>query len=208
MNGKSHKKVGDRSVNLTGYIDESMNKNKRLFTMSAIIAERMDWMWFEVDWETCIERINRQLRKDGRTQISRYHASDCSNRKGEFTGWEEEEIINLAKGLLKVLKMHNTKTMSYTIDLVALADAFPRWKSDPLRGGYDFLTAFLVREIGEWLGKCNNPDARIKLVYDRCQYGQIIQDSFQELMSHPNFARRLYFDTIEPSSWRKCRLRI
>ena len=206
MKGKSHRKVGDRSMNLTGYIDESINKDKRLFTMSAIIAERMDWMWFEVDWENCIKKINRQLKKDGRTPISRYHASDFSNGKGEFTGWAKEELIDLAKQLLNVLKAHNTKTISYTIDLVALAEAFPQWKSDYLRGGYDFLTAFLVREIAEWLGKCGNPNVRIKLIHDRCQYHQVIQESFQGLMSHPKFTHRIYFETVEPSSWQECKL--
>jgi Protein of unknown function (DUF3800) len=196
----------EKSMNLTGYLDESINKDRRLFTMSAIIAERMDWMWFEVDWENCIEKINRQLKKDGRIPISRYHASDCSNRKGEFAGWTKEELNNFAKQLLNVLRAHNTKTISYTIDLVAIAEAFPQWKSDPLRGGYDFLTAFLVREIGEWLSKCGNPNAKIKLIHDRCQYQQVIQDSFQGLMSHPKFAHRIYFEAVEPCSWQECKL--
>jgi len=107
---------------------------------------------------------------------------------------------------MNVLKVHNTRTFSYTIDLVALAEAFPHWKSDHLSGGYDFLPAFLVREIGEWLGKRNNPNARVKLIYDRCQYHQIIKESFQGLMSHPKFTHRLYFETIEPSSWQECKL--
>jgi hypothetical protein len=193
-------------MNLTGYIDESINKDRRLFTMSAIIAERMDWIRFEADWENCIEGTNRQLKKDERTPISRYHASDFSNGKGEFTGWTKEELMDLAKQLMNVLKMHNTKTISYTIDLVALAEAFPQWKHDHVIGGYDFLTAFLVREIGEWLGKRNNPNARVKLIHDRCQCNQIIQESFRSLMSHPKFAHRLYFETIEPSSWQECKL--
>jgi len=58
-------------MNLTGYIDESMSKDRRLFAMSAIIAERMDWIRFEADWENCIEGVNCQLKKDGRTPISR-----------------------------------------------------------------------------------------------------------------------------------------
>jgi len=202
----SHRKIDEKPMNLTGYIDESINKDKRLFTLSAIIAERMDWMWFEVDWENCIEKINRQLKKDGRTPISRYHASDFSNGKGEFTDWAKEELIDLAKQLLNVLKVHNTETVSYTIDLVTLAEVFPQWKSDPLRGGYDFLTAFLVREIGEWLGKYNNPKARVKLIHDRCQYNQAIQDSFQGLICNPSFRGRFYLETIEPSSWQKCKL--
>ncbi len=193
-------------MNLTGYIDESMSKDRRLFTMSAIIAERMDWIRFEADWENCIEGVNCQLKKDGRTPISRYHASDFSNGKGEFTGWTNEELRDLAKQLMNVLKMHNTKTISYTIDIVALAEAFPQWKSDHLRGGYDFLTAFLVREVGEWLGKRNNPDERVKLIHDRCQYHQIIEESFQGLMSHPKFTHRPFFETIEPSSWQECKL--
>src|ERR1035438_2626994 len=100
----------EKPMNLTGYIDESLNKAGRLFTMSAIIAERMDWMWFEVDWENCIEGINRQLKKDGRTPISGYHASDFSNGKGEFTGWGKEELIDLAKQLLNVLKVDRKST--------------------------------------------------------------------------------------------------
>lgn len=193
-------------MNLTGYIDESIDKDKRLFTMSAIIAKRMDWMWFEVDWENCIEGINRELKKQGRTPISRYHASDYSNGKGEFTDWGKGELVNLAKQLLDILKAHNTKTISYTIDLVALAEAFPQWKTDDLRGGYDFLTAFLVREIAEWLSKCGNPNVRIKLIHDRCQYNQVIQESFRGLMSHPKFTHRIYFETVEPSSWQECKL--
>ena len=193
-------------MNLTGYIDESISRDRRLFTVSAIIAERMDWMWFEVDWENCIDRVSRQLKIEGRTPISRYHASDFSNGKGEFEGWAKEELTDLAKQLMNVLKMHNTKTISYTIDLVALAEAFPQWNRDHLIGGYDFLTAFLVREIGEWLGKRNNPDARVKLIHDRCQNNQIIQESFRCLMSHPKFTHRLYFETIEPSSWQECKL--
>jgi len=193
-------------MNLTGYIDESINKDRKLFTMSAIIAERMDWIQFEADWENCIKRVNCQLKKDGRTPISRYHASDFSNGKGEFTGWRKEELIDLAKQLMNVLKMHNTRTISYTIDLVALAEVFPDWKSDSLRGGYDFLTAFLVREIGEWLSKCGNPNVKIKLIHDRCQYDQVIQAAFQGLLSNPKFDHRIYFETVEASSWQECKL--
>lgn len=193
-------------MNLTGYIDESISNGGRLFTMSALIAERMDWMWFQADRVNCLDKINRELKKEGRTLISRYHAADCSNIKGDFAGWTKVELINLAKQLLNIFEAHNTKTISYTIDLVALAEAFPTRKGDPLRCGYDFLTAFLVREIGEWLGKRNNPDARVNLIHDRCQYNQIIQDSFQGLIGNPNFRGQFYFETIEPSSWQECKL--
>jgi hypothetical protein len=193
-------------MNLTGYIDESINKDMRLFTMSAIIAERMDWMWFEVDWENCIERINRLLKKDGRTPISRYHASECSNTVGDFNDWSQEEQRSLTKQLLDIFRAHNTRTISYTIDFIALAETFPQWKNDPLQGGYYFLTAFLVREIAEWLGKRDNPNDRIKLIHDRCQYNQTIQNSFQELLSNQLFKQRFNFETIKSSSWQECRL--
>ena len=206
MKGKSHENVGDKSVNLTGYIDESINKDKRLFTMSAIIAERMDWMWFEVDLVNCIEKINRRLEKEGRALISRYHASECSNKVGDFKDWSQEEQRSLTMQLLDIFRAHNTRTISYTIDFVALAEAFPQWKNDPLRGGYDFLTAYLVREIGEWLSKCGNPNVRIKLIHDRCQHKQTIQESFQGLVRNPVFRGRSYFETIEQSSWQECRL--
>jgi len=193
-------------LELTGYIDESLSGDQRLFTLSAIVAERLDWRQFEVEWGNCFEKINSQLKVDCRRPISRYHASDCSSRSGEFSGWTNAEQVNLTKQLLEIFQQHNTKTFSYTIDLDALARAFPQWKTDRPKGGYDFLTAFIVREIGEWLGKLNNSDAKIKLIHDRCQYSQTIKDSFQDLLRHPNFEHKRFFETIEPSSWETCGL--
>jgi hypothetical protein len=190
-------------LNLTGYIDESANEGGHLFTLSALVAERSAWKRFEVGWKNCVEKINTHLNKSGRLPISRYHASDCSSRVGEFAGWTTEEQKTLTKQLLAVFQAHNTKTFSYTVDLDALAEAFPLWKADPKKGAYDFLTAFLVREIGEWLGKRENASARIGLVHDRCQYGHTIKNSFQCLLRHPDFEHGRFFEAIESRSWQE-----
>lgn len=46
-----------------------------------------------------LESLNAKLKRQGRGQLTRYHAADCSLRKGEFAGWsvdEQKELTQLA----------------------------------------------------------------------------------------------------------------
>ena len=192
-------------VIIKGHVDESISADQRLFTFSAVIAEGIDWMWFDVDWQNCIEQVNRKLKKEGRKQISRYHASDCSSREGEFAGWTTDEQISLTQQLLNVFRNHYTKTIAYTVDLREFIEVFPEGQSDPLRTAYTVLTKFLMFEIGEWLHKLN-PKAKITLIHDRCQYNGTILQSFDKLKDDPSFKHRSCFTTLAPMSWEDCRL--
>jgi hypothetical protein len=193
-------------VKLTGYIDESISNGQHLFAMSALIAERSDWVRFEVDWKDCIKLVNRRLEREGRQQISRYHASDCSSRIGDFNGWTREEQIDLTKQLLNTFQSYNTKAIAFIVDLDAIAEFYPGGNNDRLSAAYDLLTAYLVREAGEWLDRRNNTAVQIDLIHDHCAYNHAIQNSFQSLMSHSKFKYQSYFGLIKPSSWRDCTL--
>jgi len=50
-------------------------------------------MWFESAWKKCLKSKNKELKKQDRRQLSRYHAADCAALRGEFEGWTIPEQI-------------------------------------------------------------------------------------------------------------------
>jgi hypothetical protein len=190
---------------LKGHIDESVNADQRLFTLAAVVSYGTDWTWFHVDWERCIEAVNRDLVKTGREPISRYHASDCSSRQGEFKDWGIEEQKDLTSKLLGVFASHPTRTIAYTIDLDAFKEVFPDAGRDCIKAAYSVLTKLLVFRIGEYLYNLN-PQARITLIHDRCPYNGTVLESFDKIKDDASFQFRHCLTTIAPMSWEDCRL--
>ncbi len=60
-------------------------------SLSCIVGDDGKWPYFENDWVKVLDWKNDQLKSQGRQQISRYHAADCSSRVGEFKGWTAAE---------------------------------------------------------------------------------------------------------------------
>src|SRR5260370_19166793 len=114
---------------LAAYVDES--GNDELFTLSCLVATFDAWVWFELDWRKCIDENNAELRQQGRTTISRYHAADASSRVGEFAGWTPNEVTELFKKLRGVFRKHITNTVAYTINLREFIEEFPPSADDP-----------------------------------------------------------------------------
>jgi hypothetical protein len=190
---------------LKGHIDESVSAEQRLFTLAAVVGYGTDWTWFHVDWERCIEAVNRDLVKAGRKPISRYHASDCSTRHGDFKDWGMEEQKDLTSKLLGVFAKHPTKTIAYTMDLDAFVEVFPEAAGDPKKAAYSVLTKLLVFKIGDYLYSLN-PRSRITLIHDRCAYNGTILESFDKIKDDASFQFRSCLTTIAPMSWEDCRL--
>src|SRR5713101_2368828 len=78
-----------------GYIDESYDNAQKIFAMSCLIAKGSQWWRMERAWKLHLAAVNRELKKQRRSLISRYHASDCSTRRNEFKGWTYKERDNL-----------------------------------------------------------------------------------------------------------------
>jgi hypothetical protein len=87
-----------------GYIDESYGGAEDAFALSCLIAKGKDWNEMVRAWKLHLATVNKRLKKEGRPLISRYHTSDCSNRRGEFEGWTTQEQIDFSIGLFGIFK--------------------------------------------------------------------------------------------------------
>jgi hypothetical protein len=82
--------------------------------------------------ETILRDKNQSLREQGRQQLSRYHAADCSSRKGEFKGWTVKEQVEFAKRLIAIFKKHFVNVIAYSMPLDEFVRVFPECKDDPV----------------------------------------------------------------------------
>ncbi len=187
---------------LAAYIDES--GNNELFTLSCVVAEFSAWLYFEFDWQKCLDVKNAQLEREGRQRLSRYHAADCSSRVNEFADWTVEEQISFVEDILGIFRKHITNTIAYTINLKELVEEIPGSAGDPKRSTYALLLKYLMIEIG------NNILGRedwqlVSIIHDRAKdYNQVLLDSFDAMINDDTFRHRNRFSSITPMSWEHC----
>ena len=190
-------------------MDESIDKNQELFALSCLLAKGKDWFEMERAWKLHLVAKNKQLKKAGRRPISRYHATDCNARKGEFEGWTSEEQIEFVKGLFGIFKRGGgVHAVGYDVHLDEVREVFPEWTGDRLEIAYYILTKFVMLTIGDdfkLLG--SNAPAKVTLFHDRTangKYDPTILRSFTEQVLDPDFGYAHYFTTIAPLAWQDC----
>lgn len=190
-------------MRLTGYIDESISKKDRIFTLSAVVGINEQWKNLTSDWVRLLDEENRRLKQQGRPPLTRYHASECNALDHEFEGWSKDEQISLTKTLFRLLKKYDLGTFAYSIDLMALADEI---KGGNLKeAAYSLCTNLLIFRLGKWLTeKSAGHDTLVTLVHDRCAYDSVILKQFNNLTADTNFRERKSFPSIEPMSWENC----
>ncbi len=129
---------------MRGYIDESYSP--KVFSLSCVLSNLSGWMHVESAWKKCIRAKNESLKKPGRTTISRYHATDCSLRLGEFKGWTTEEQIELTKKLVAIFNRNSSwaNVIAYSVPMDEFARQFPEYGSDRVGFCYSTLIKFLM----------------------------------------------------------------
>jgi hypothetical protein len=192
-----------RFMLLRGYIDESVGKEQKLFALSCLISKGADWLRLETAWKTYLAGCNRNLKKQGRPTIPRYHASDCSNQLGDFDGWTREEATAFTKGLLRILRRSKTMTVAYDVNLDDLCEVFPEAAKDRLRAAYSLVTKFLISSIWHDQGTLD-PLGKITLFHDRNPYDDEMLRSFNVMVKDTSWEGASYFTTIAPQSWEHC----
>lgn len=187
----------------TGYMDESVKGD--WFVYSCLVGDNPMWMFVEWAWGNMLEKTNRELAAQGRKQLKRYKAADCSSCLGDFKGWTKDEQIKLTQDILKIFSNHPLHVFSYSLNLKELVKEIPRARPNPIRFSYALLLQFLMLEIGEAIADVPQfRDEKIALIHDRCSYDGVLLNSFNEAMRDKGFKRRKFFTTIAPMGWEDC----
>lgn len=189
-------------------MDESYDNKQQLFALSCLIAAGSDWMAMDRAWKLHLAAKNRQLKKQGRPTISRYHASDCSGRKNEFRDWTLDERDDFVRGLFAIFRRVPTHTVAFDADLDDLYAVFPEWAGDRLRTAYQILTRFVMWTLGEDFERLANRQCKVKLFHDKTggdgKYDPIMLEAFNAQMTDEHFPYKQYFTTITPLAWQSC----
>ncbi len=194
---------------LSGYMDESYGPRQNVFSFSCILARSKDWDDMERRWKLHIAAKNKQLIKEGRKPISRYHASDCSGRRGEFEGWTRDERDEFVVKLFGAFKLFPSHTVAMEMQLNDLCEVFPEWAGDRLRAAYHVFTQFLMHQIVLDIRRMapSNSYAKVTLFHDRTasdgKYDPTILRAFNEAINRKGFDGRGYFTTIAPRAWER-----
>jgi hypothetical protein len=192
-------------MRVVGYIDESAND--KLFTLSCILTTPAKWTDIEIKWKAVLRGTNKALRKQGRQEISRYHAADCSSCKGEFAGWSVEEQIEFSKKLIAIIKYSMTSVMAYSMPLKDFVVVYPERSENPEKEMYGFLLQFvmtqLIHDIKKQAGHHLKP-YRIALIHDRSSRDGDMLAAFNLMKDDVTFDGREHFTTIAPMGWEDC----
>ncbi|MDP9158799.1 MAG: hypothetical protein M3O09_01025 [Acidobacteriota bacterium] len=160
-------------------------------------------MWFELDWVKVLAAKNKELTKQGRPLLSRYHAADCSSRVNEFAGWTTPEQIDFTKSLIGVFRKHQINTVAYSLNLRELGQEIPESADDPKKYAYKLLLRFLMLEIGEnQLKPIKN--SLVGIIHDRCAYDGALLETFNLALVDPTFEYSTRFTTIASMAWQDC----
>jgi hypothetical protein len=189
---------------LAGYIDESEDKTKTLFTLSCLTGDYGAWFWIEQEWLKVLNAKNVELAAQGRKTISRYHASACASRLGEFKGWSLDEQLAFVKDLLAIFERYRLDVASYTINLAEMQDVLPETKANPYGFAYLILLSYLMDEIMDHTFT-REPREAIRLFHDRSDFDGVYLDAFNLRVDDlANTALKRHFLSITPMGWENC----
>lgn len=189
-----------------GYIDES--GNDQFFTLSCLMAKADEWTLIEAAWSKVIDHKNKDLRKTGRQEISRFHTADCSSCRGEFEGWSVPEQIDLAKQLLDIFNVYVTAFVAFTFPIRDFKEVFPDRADNPYPEMYGFLTKFIMLQMVEEIeaaGIVLPYPVNFALFHDRNDHGSDMLSAFNHTMDKdPTFDKQKYFSSITSTGWESC----
>jgi hypothetical protein len=174
-----------------------------MFTYSCVLGRGTAWLRLTSEWKKRLRNKNQSLRKQGRKELSRYHASDCSNLKREFAGWDSPEQISFVKPLIAAAGKRTLNAFAFSLRFDELLHLVPTNKENALRNAYEIAVCYLMLDIGAKFGKLN-PNAKINLIHDRSSFDTIILDAFNFIKDDPGFRYRDTFVSVTPMGWEDC----
>ncbi|HKV24194.1 MAG TPA: DUF3800 domain-containing protein [Candidatus Acidoferrum sp.] len=190
---------------LVGHIDDSGSAKSRLLTLSCLVGHGGMWWFIEAAWLEILEKKNQELRAQGRRELSRYHASDCSNLRKEFKGWTQAEQIEFVDKFIRRVFRYPMVIVAYTLNLDDIAAEFPEARENCYPLAYIILLNYIVKYIAEKiLGDERYLQDRIALIHDRGDYDAVLLEAFNRLRQDETLINRERFASIVPMGWEDC----
>jgi hypothetical protein len=193
------------SVLFKAFIDDS--KHKDVFTLCALLGWGTTWGWVISDWLELMESKNRELALAGRKQFKRYHASDCSNRKKEFSEWTLDEQRDFTGKMLGLFSKESNNLGSFSVSthLGHLTEVFPEAAADPQAFASTLLLSTLMEDIYQAFIEARRDVARCKIamVHERGDYNASLQRAFDSAR-HANRVPAGLFPSLTPMGWEDC----
>lgn len=190
---------------LVGYVDESYDGSKvpKVFNLSCIVSDTSMWIYFEWAWLKVIEEKNKELRSQGRTELTRFHAQDINNFAGEYKGWSPAERLAFCEKLTDVFNHHPVHIHSFDMPLDVLVEEISETKPNPIGFAYCILLGDIMNQIGENTLSLYKRDV-IQLHHDHCKYNACLLEWFNTLLDDEKFLYRGRFVSITAQRWDVC----
>lgn len=84
---------------ITGYFDDSgTHDTSEIVLVGGLLGNQYQWQYFNELWAS-------QLREPvpGKFALSRFHMTECQARRGEFDGWNTEQVEFLVRQLTDII---------------------------------------------------------------------------------------------------------
>ncbi len=186
---------------LTAYMDESYNN--RTLCVAGWLSSEEGWERTESQWAERIQYERRISLKKGQVPISRYHASDCANRRGEFEGWTKERLTRFSKRLTEIIGRN--KPVGIVVG-ASLDDFEARFQSEGLGREWSCYAGCIMQNF-LWIGEIMErsfPEERVTIVHDRGKLSATAVKIFNLMLADTKYQNRKYLATIDRRGWEDC----
>lgn len=193
----------DWIVVIKAFFDESWNPNRpRMFAVAGILATAHQWNDIENGWKAALAKQNAEMLRQGRKQLSRYHAAEMNARSSEFDGWSKEESLQFTESLLSVIRGRKMFIISSAIVLDDMVKVFPEWavNTQGYAYGYAFLQCLQVCGRIAANPKFVEPGHMLKAWHDQCQWSDYALDAFQKVQADPTYSENWRFGALSHDS--------
>jgi hypothetical protein len=193
---------------LEAHLDESYNN--RTFCVGGWLAPVSTLRSIEKSWKMRIDFERRMSIKKRFPPISRYHASDCANLKGEFDrskGWDTDRQIRFSKKLLEIIGKNKPIGIVMGGSVDDYLHHFTGDAANKCRNGLYFFSICVVMDQIAQAMKMYYPDEKVAIYYDRGKFSGMADRAFRSMVDDPrNSDISKYFVTMAPMGWEDCTL--
>jgi hypothetical protein len=187
-----------------GYIDESGDRATNLVTLSCLAGHWSNLYYFENDWARLLAKKNKELKREGRQQISRFHATYWSTKRREFEGWSDVEKIDFIDGFIALFHRYPVAVSSETLNKQELLEVFPEAEGRQDELAHYFLLTFIILHLdSKLLSDKRYATDRIAFIHDESQHSQVLKDTLASLKIDSGVANRDRLVSIEPKGWKE-----